>query len=130
MQTNLIENILQATGNIMKEIQYILSEIEAHIEPDVDLDYEADTAISEETANADIEAQDKERIGAYNAENTKTSLEEIKAKATEAAHAGFGNEIKDKLNEMNFKRISELPQDKWSDFYAFLEDLMGDNKDA
>ena len=87
MERAFIEHIYNSIIRIKNEIDKLIVEIEARIEPDVDPDYEADTAISEETAAEDIKVQDEERIRAYNAENAAVTLDEIRAKATEASHA-------------------------------------------
>ena len=104
--------------------------LEARIEPDVDPDYEKDTAITEEVAAADIEAQDRERAEAYKAEMNIITTDELKTKAAEAAHAGHSDAIKARLTELGVRKISELPEHEFSDFFAFLESLIKESEDA
>lgn len=100
------------------------------MEPDVDSDYEKDTAITEEVAAADMEAQDRARANAYKAEMNTITTDELKAKAAEAAHAGHGDAIKGRLVELGVRKISELPEHEFTGVYAFLEGLIKETADA
>lgn len=125
-----IRKAIEALRGIAAKSTSVADSIEILIEEDVDPDYEKDTAITEETATADIEAQDRERANAYKAELNTITTDELKAKAAEAAHAGHGDAIKAKLTELGVRKISELPEHEFTDFYAFLENLIKETADA
>ena len=113
-----------------RESEALAVSLEILIEEDVDPDYEKDTAITEEVAAADIEAQDRERTDAYKAEMNTITTGELKAKAAEDAHAGHGDTIKERLTEIGVRKISELPEHKFTDFYTFLESLTKESRNA
>ena len=119
-----IRKAIETFRRIAAESTSTADTLEILIEEDVDPDYEKDTAITEEAAAADIEAQDRERANAYKAETTTITIDELKAKAAEAAHAGHGDAIKTRLTELGVRKISELPEHDFSDFFAFLESLV------
>lgn len=125
-----IRKAIEALRGIAAKSTSVADSLEILIEEDVDPDYEKDTAITEETATADIEAQDRERANAYKAELNTITTDELKAKAAEAAHAGHGDAIKAKLTELGVRKISELPEHEFTDFYAFLENLIKETADA
>lgn len=114
----------------LKTVTARIQLLEAKTEPDVDEDYDKDTCITEEVVAADIEAQDRERAEAYKAEMNTITTGELKAKATEAAHAGCSDAIKARLTELGVKKISELPEHEFTDFHAFLESLIKESRDA
>ena len=114
----------------IEALRGIADSLEILIEEDVDPDYEKDTAITEEVAAADIEAQDRERTNAYKTEMNIITIGELKTKAAEAAHAGHGDAIKARLSELGVRKISELPEHEFTDFYAFLENLIKESRDA
>ena len=120
----IIKEAIEKARRLAKESEALAVSLEILIEEDVDSDYEKDTAITEEAAAADIEAQDRERANAYKAETTTITIDELKAKAAEAAHAGHGDAIKTRLTELGVRKISELPEHDFSDFFAFLESLV------
>ena len=111
-------------------MQALAASLEILIEEDVDPDYEKDTAITEEVAAADIEAQDRERADAYKAEMNTITTGELKAKAADAAHAGHSDAIKARLSELGVRKISELPEHEFTDFFTFLESLIKESRDA
>lgn len=125
-----IRKAIEALRGIAAKSTSVADSLEILIEEDVDPDYEKDTAITEETATADIEAQDRERANAYKAELNTITTDELKAKAAEAAHAGHGDAIKAKLTELGVRKISELPEHEFTDFYAFLENIIKETADA
>lgn len=118
-----IKNAIEALRRIEAEAAAVAGSLENLIEDDVDPDYEKDTALPKEVTDADIEAQDRERANFYKLEMNTISTDELKVKAAEAAHAGYGAAIKTRLTELNVRKISELPEHEFSDFYAFLESL-------
>ena len=125
-----IRKAIEALRGIAAKSTSVADSLEILIEEDVDPDYEKDTAITEETATADIEAQDRERANAYKVETTTITIDELKAKAAEAAHAGHGDAIKARLTELGARKISELPEHEFTDFFAFLESLIKESRDA
>ena len=125
-----IKKAIEALRRIAVESTSTADSLEIIIGEDVDPDYEKDTAITEEVAAADIEAQDRERANTYKAEKNSITTDELKAKAAEAAHAGHGDAIKAKLTELRVRRISELPEHEFTDFHAFLESLIKESRDA
>lgn len=125
-----IKKAIEALRRIAVESTSTADNLEILIEEDVDPDYEKDTAITEEVAAADIEAQDRERANAYKAETTTITIDELKAKASEAAHARHGDAIKARLSELGVRKISELPEHEFTDFYAFLDSLIKESRDA
>ena len=126
----IIKEAIEKARRLARESEALAVSLEILIEEDVDPDYEKDTAITEEVAAADIEAQDRERANAYKAETTTITISELKAKAAEAAHAGHGDAIKARLSEFGVRKISELPEHEFTDFYAFLEGLIKETADA
>lgn len=126
----IIKEAIEKARRLAKESEALAVSLEILIEEDVDPDYEKDTAITEEVADADIEAQDRERADAYKAEMNIITTDELKTKAAEAAHAGHGDAIKERLTELKIRRISELPEHEFTDFYAFLESLIKESRDA
>ena len=126
----IIKEAIEKARRLAKESEALAVSLEILIEEDVDPDYEKDTAITEEVAAADIEAQDRERANAYKAELNTITTGELKAKAAEAAHAGHGDAIKAKLSKLGVMKISELPEHEFTDFYAFLESLIKETADA
>lgn len=125
-----IKKAIEALRRIAVESTSTADSLEILIEEDVDPDYEKDTAITEEVAAADIEAQDRERAEAYKAKMNTITIDELKAKAAKAAHAGHGDAIKAKLTELGVRKISELPEHEFTDFHAFLESLIKESADA
>ena len=125
-----IRKAIEALRGIAAKSTSVADSLEILIEEDVDPDYEKDTAITEETATADIEAQDRERANAYKVETTTITIDELKAKAAEAAHAGHGDAIKARLTELGARKISELPEHEFTDFFAFLESLIKESANA
>ena len=125
-----IRKAIETFRRIAAESTSTADTLEILIEEDVDPDYEKDTVITEETASADIEAQDRERANAYKVEMNTITTDELKAKAAEAAHAGYGDAIKAKLTEIGVRKISELPEHEFADFHAFLESLIKESADA
>ena len=121
---------IEKARRLARESEALAVSLEILIEEDVDPDYEKDTAITEEMAAADIEAQDRERAEAYKAGMNIITTDELKAKAAEAAHAGHGDAIKARLTELGVRKISELPEHEFTDFYAFLENLIKESRDA
>ena len=126
----IIKEAIEKARRLARESKALATSLEVLIENDVDPDYEKDTAITDETASADIEAQDRERTNAYKVEMNTITTDELKAKAAEAAHAGHGVAVKAKLTELGVKKISELPEHMFSDFYVFLENLIKESEDA
>ena len=126
----IIKEAIEKARRLAKESEALAVSLEILIEEDVDPDYEKDTAITEEVAAADIEAQDRERADAYKAEMNIITTDELKTKAAEAAHAGHGDAIKERLTELKIRRISELPEHEFTDFHAFLESLIKEPRDA
>ena len=126
----IIKEAIEKARRLARESEALAVSLEILIEEDVDPDYEMDTAITEEVAAADIEAQDRERANAYKAETTTITIDELKAKASEAAHARHGDEIKARLTELGARKISELPEHEFTDFHAFLESLIKEYRDA
>ena len=126
----IIKEAIEKARRLAKESEALAVSLEILIEEDVDLDYEKDTAITEEVVAADIEVQDRERAEAYKAEMNTITTDELKAKAVKAAHAGHGDAIKAKLSELGVRKISELPEHEFTDFYAFLESLIKESRDA
>ena len=126
----IIEEAIEKARRLARESEALAVSLEIIIGEDVDPDYEKDTAITEEVATADIEAQDRERADAYKAEMNTITTGELKAKAAEAAHAGHGDTIKAKLTELGVRKISELSEHEFSDFHAFLESLIKESRDA
>lgn len=126
----IIKEAIEKARRLAMESEALAVSLEILIEEDVDPDYEKDTAITEEVAAADIEAQDRERANAYKAETTTITIDELKAKAAEAAHAGHGDAIKARLSELGVRKISELSEHEFSDFFAFLESLIKESRDA
>ena len=125
-----IKKAIEALRRIAVESTSTADNLEILIEEDVDPDYEKDTAITEEVAAADIEAQDRERANAYKAELNTITTGELKAKAAEAAHAGHGDAIKARLSKLGVRKISELPEHEFTDFFTFLESLIKESRDA
>ena len=125
-----IKKAIEALRKIAVESTSTADSLEILIEEDVDPDYEKDTAITEEVATADIEAQDRERANAYKAELNTITTDELKAKAAEAAHAGHSDAIKARLSELGVRKISELPEHEFTDFHAFLERLIKESRDV
>lgn len=125
-----IKKAIEALRRIAAESTSTADSLEILIEEDVDPDYEKDTAITEEVAAADIEAQDRERANAYKAEMNIITTDELKTKAAEAAHAGHDDAIKARLTELGVRKISELPEHEFTDFHAFLERLIKESRDA
>ena len=126
----IIKEAIEKARRLARESEALAVSLEILIEEDVDPDYEKDTAITEEMAAADIEAQDRERAEAYKAGMNIITTDELKAKAAEAAHAGHGDAIKARLTELGVRKISELPEHEFTDFYAFLENLIKESRDA
>ena len=126
----IIKEAIEKARRLARESEALAVSLEILIEEDVDPDYEKDTAITEEVAAADIEAQDRERANAYKAETTTITISELKAKAAEAAHAGHGDAIKARLSELGVRKISELPEHEFTDFLAFLDSLIKESRDA
>ena len=126
----IIKEAIEKARRLAMESEALADSLEILIEEDVDPDYEKDTAITEEVAADDIEAQDRERADAYKAEMNIITIDELKAKAAEAAHAGHGDTIKAKLTELGVRKISELPEHEFSDFHAFLERLIKESRDV
>ena len=126
----IIKEAIEKARRLARESEALAISLEILIEEDVDPDYEKDTAITEEVATTDIEAQDRERADAYKAELNTITISELKAKAAEAAHAGHGDAIKARLTELGVRRISELPEHEFTDFHAFLESLIKESRDA
>lgn len=126
----IIKEAIEKARRLARESEALAVSLEILIEEDVDPDYEKDTAITEEVAAADIEAQDRERAEAYKAEMNTITIGELKAKAAEAAHAGCSDAIKARLTELDVKKISELPEHEFTDFHAFLESLIKESRDA
>ena len=126
----IIKEAIEKARRLARESEALAVSLEILIEEDVDPDYEKDTAITEETAAADIEAQDRKRANAYKVETTTITIDELKAKAAEAAHAGHGDTIKARLTELGARKISELPEHEFTDFFAFLESLIKESANA
>lgn len=126
----IIKEAIEKARRLARESEALAASLEILIEEDVDPDYEKDTAITEEVAAADIEAQDKDRAEAYKAKMNTITIDELKAKAAKAAHAGHGDAIKAKLTELGVRKISELPEHEFTDFHAFLESLIKESADA
>ena len=126
----IIKEAIEKARRLARESEALAVSLEILIEEDVDPDYEKDTAITEEVAAADIEAQDRERAEAYKAEMNTITTGELKAKAAEAAHAGCSDAIKARLSELGVRKISELPEHEFTDFHAFLERLIKESRDA
>ena len=126
----IIKEAIEKARRLARESEALAVSLETLIEEDVDPDYEKDTAITEEVATADMEAQDRERANAYKAEMNIITTDELKTKAAEAAHAGHGDAIKAKLTELAVRKISELPEHEFTDFYYFLESLIKESRDA
>ena len=126
----IIKEAIEKARRLARESEALAVSLEILIEEDGDPDYEKDTAITEEVAAADIEAQDRERAEAYKAEMNTITIGELKAKAAEAAHAGCSDAIKARLTELEVKKISELPEHEFTDFHAFLESLIKESRDA
>ena len=126
----IIKEAIEKARRLARESEALAVSLEILIEEDVDPDYEKDTAITEEMAAADIEAQDRERANAYKAELNTITTDELKAKAAEAAHAGHSDAIKARLSELGVRKISELPEHEFTDFHAFLERLIKESRDA
>ena len=125
-----IRKAIETFRRIAAESTSTADTLENLIEEDVDPDYEKDTAITEEMAAADIEAQDRERAEAYKVEMNIITTDELKAKAAEAVHAGHSDAIKARLSELGVRKISELPEHEFTDFHAFLERLIKEPADA
>ena len=125
-----IKKAIEALRRIAAESTSTADSLKILIENDVDPDYEKDTAITEEVVVADIEVQDRERANAYKAELNTITIGELKAKAAEAAHAGHSDAIKARLSELGVRKMSELPEHEFTDFYAFLESLIKESRDA
>ena len=125
-----IRKAIETLRRIAAESTSTADSLEILIEEDVDPDYEKDTAITEEVAAADIEAQDRERANTYKAEMNNITTDELKAKAAEAAHAGHGDTIKARLTGLGVRKISELPEHEFTAFLAFLESLIKESVDA
>ena len=126
----IIKEAIEKARRLARESEALAASLEPLIEEDVDPDYEKDTAITEEVAAADIEAQDKDRAEAYKAEINTITTDELKAKAAEATHAGHGDAIKERLSEIGVRKISELPEHEFTGFYAFIESLIKEPADA
>lgn len=126
----IIKEAIEKARRLARESEALAASLEILIEEDVDPDYEKDTAITEEVAAVDIKAQVRDRINAYKAEMNTITTDELKAKAAEAAHAGHGDTIKARLTEFGVRKISELPEHEFTDFYAFLENLIKEAADA
>lgn len=126
----IIKEAIEKARRLAKESEALAVSLEILIDEDVDPDYEKDTAITEEVAADDIEAQDRERTHAFKAELNTITTGELKAKAAEVAHAGCSDAIKARLTELGVKKISELPEHEFTDFYAFLDSLIKESEDA
>ena len=126
----IIKEAIEKARRLARESEALAVSLEILIEEDVDPDYEKDTAITEEVAAADIETQDRERANAYKAALNTITTDELKAKAAEAAHAGHSDAIKARLSELGVRKISELPEHEFFDFFAFLESLIKESEDA
>lgn len=126
----IIKEAIEKARRLARESEALAVSLEILIEEDVDPAYEKDTAITEEVAAADIEAQDRERAEAYKAEMNTITTGELKAKAAEAAHAGHSDAIKARLSKLGVRKISELPEHEFTDFYAFLESLIKESRDV
>lgn len=126
----IIKEAIEKARRLARESETLAVSLEILIEEDIDPDYEKDTAITEEVAAVDIEAQDKERAEAYKAEMNTITTDELKTKAAEAAHAGHSDAIKARLTELDVRKISELPEHEFTDFYSFLESLIKESRDA
>lgn len=126
----IIKEAIEKARRLAMESEALADSLEILIEEEVDPDYEKDTAITEEVAADDIEAQDRERADAYKAELNTITISELKAKAAEAAHAGHSDAIKARLSELGVRKISELPEHEFTDFHAFLERLIKEPADA
>lgn len=120
----IIKEAIEKARRLARESEALAVSLEILIDEDVDPNYKKDTAITEEVATADIEAQDRERADAYKAEMNTNTTGELKAKAAEAAHAGHSDAIKARLTELGVRKISELPAHEFTDFYSFLENLI------
>ena len=129
-EITIIKEAIEKARRLARESEALAVSLEILIEEDVDPDYEKDTAITEEVAVADIEAQDRKRANAYKAETTTITISELKAKAAEAAHAGHGDAVKARLSELGVRKISELHEHEFTDFYAFLDSLIKESRDA
>ena len=129
-EITIIKETIEKARRLAMESEALAVSLEILIGEDVDPDYEKNITITDETAAADIEAQDRERADAYKAEINSITTDELKAKAAEAAHAGHGNAIKVKLTELGVRKISELPEHEFTDFYAFLESLIKESRDV
>ena len=129
-EITIIKEAIEKARRLAKESEALAVSLEILIEEDVDPDYEKDTAITEEIAAADIEAQDRERANAYKVEMNNITTDELKAKAAEAARARHGDAIKARLSELGVRKISELPEHESTDFHAFLERLIKESRDA
>lgn len=126
----IIKEAIEKARRLAMESEALAVSLEILFEEDIDPDYEKDTVITEEVAAADIETQDRKRANAYKAEMNTITTDELKAKAAEAAHAGHGEAIKARLTELGVRKVSELPEHEFSDFYAFLESLIKEPADA
>ena len=129
-EITIIKEAIEKARRLARESEALAVSLEILIDEGVDPDYEKDTAITEEVAAADIEAQDRERANAYKAEMNSITTDELKAKAAEAAHEGHSEAIKARLTELGVRKISELPEHEFSDFHAFLESLTKESRDA
>ncbi len=129
-EITIIKEAIEKARRLAMESEALADSLEILIEEEVDPDYEKDTAITEEVAADDIEAQDRERADAYKAELNTITISELKAKAAEAAHIGHGDAIKARLTELGVRKISELPDHEFTDFHAFLESLIKESRDA
>ncbi len=125
-----IRKAIEALRGIAAKSTSVADSLEILIEEDVDPDYEKDTAITEETATADIEDQTRQRVEAHKVEMNTITTDDLKTKAAEAAHKGHSDAIKARLTELGVRKISELPEHEFADFYAFLEHLIKEFEDA
>ena len=126
----IIKEAIEKARRLARESEALAVSLEILIDEDVDPDYTKDTAITEEVATANIEAQDRERTNAYKAEMNTITTDELKTKAAEAAHAGHSDAIKARLMKLGVRKISELPEHEFTDFYAFLENLIKETRDV
>ena len=129
-EITIIKEAIEKARRLARESEALAVSLEILIDEGVDPDYEKDTAITEEVAAADIEAQDKDRAEAYKAEINTITIGELKTKASEAALAGHSDAIKARLSELGVRKISELPEHEFTDFYAFLESLIKESGNA
>ena len=110
---------IEALRGIAAKSTSVAYSLEILAEEDIDPDYEKDTAIAEEVTAADIEVQDRERTEAYKVEMNIITTDELKTKAAEAAHTGQSGAIKARFTELGVRKISELPEQEFSELPRF-----------